>query len=60
MTSSTATLQFNKWNVLTVTQAKGLEFGTAFVISGSMNDNEKYIVYTRALDELYVCELLVC
>lgn len=44
----------NKWNLMTVEQVKGLEFGTVFALSGRMSMNEKYIAYTRALDELYV------
>lgn len=44
----------NKWNVMTVAQSRGLEFSTVISISGNMTENEKYISYTRALDELYV------
>lgn len=44
----------NKWNLMTVEQAKGLEFRTVFAVTGRMDENEKYIAYTRALDELYV------
>ena len=44
----------NKWNVLTIDQAKGLEFETVIVLSGRMTENEKYIAYTRALNELYI------
>jgi len=47
----------NKWNLMTVEQVKGLEFGTVFALSGRMSTNEKYIAYTRALDELYVYNL---
>ena len=43
-----------KWNIITVEEAKGLEFSTVMVISGNMTPNEKYIAYTRALDELLV------
>ena len=39
---------------MTAEQAKGLEFETVFAVTGRMSENEKYIVYTRALDELYV------
>ncbi len=45
-----------KWNLLTVTQSKGLEFETVIVTSGAMTKNEQYIAYTRALDELYLFE----
>lgn len=41
-------------SVLSVQQAKGLEFDTAFVIDAGMDHNEKYIAYSRALSELYI------
>lgn len=50
-------IQINKWNLMTAEQVKGLEFGTVFALSGRMSMNEKYIAYTRALDELYVFDL---
>lgn len=46
----------NKANVLTVRQAKGLEYDTVFVYDDGMNKNEKYIAYTRALSELYIIQ----
>ena len=46
----------NKWNLVTVDQVKGLEFETVIAISGRMSRNERYVSYTRALDELYVYE----
>ena len=49
----------SQWNLLTVDQAKGLEFETVIAISGRMTKNEKYIAYTRALDELYVCDIQI-
>ena len=54
MTKGSVELQRTKWNLMTVEQSKGLEFETVFAISGRMSENEKYITYTRALDELYV------
>jgi hypothetical protein len=48
-----------RWNLITVSDAKGLEFRNVIVISGRMTENEKYIAYTRALDELIVFEKLV-
>lgn len=59
MTSEVVELQKNKWNLMTVEQAKGLEFETVFAVSGRMSPNEKYIAYTRALDELYVYDDVV-
>lgn len=43
-----------KWNLMTIDQAKGLEFETVFVLSGAMTKNEEYIAYTRALDKLII------
>ena len=37
-----------------VQEAKGLEFETVLVDDINMNENEKYVAYTRALDSLYV------
>lgn len=54
MTGDLVEVQKNKWNLMTAEQAKGLEFETVFAVSGRMSENEKYIAYTRALDELYV------
>lgn len=57
MTEKQVELRRNKWNLMTVEQAKGLEFETVFAVSGRMSENEKYITYTRALDELYVYDI---
>lgn len=54
MTGELVELQRTKWNLMTIEQAKGLEFETVFAVTGRMSENEKYIAYTRALDELYV------
>ena len=54
ITSKPSELLPDKWNVLTIDQAKGLEFETAIVLSGRMTENEKYIAYTRALNNLYL------
>jgi hypothetical protein len=47
------------WNLITVNDAKGLEFRSVVAISARMTENEKYIAYTRALDELFVFEQIV-
>jgi len=49
-----ADLVANRWNMMTVEQAKGLEFNTVFAVSHNMGENEKYVAFTRALDCLYV------
>lgn len=54
ITNAGKSISQSKWNILLVSQTKGLEFKCVFVLSGAMIDNEKYIAYTRALDELYV------
>lgn len=43
-----------KKRIFQIDDAKGLEFSTVIVLSGRMSRNEKYIAYTRALDELFV------
>lgn len=43
-----------KWNIVSIADAKGLEFKSVIAISGLMTENEKYIAYTRALDELTI------
>jgi len=48
-------LDKGKWNILLVNDSKGLEFNTVIVFDNLMSRNQRYIAYTRALDELYVC-----
>lgn len=54
MTDGAINIHRTKWNVITIDDAKGLEFRTVIVLSGRMSHNEKYIAFTRALDGLYV------
>lgn len=42
--------------VLAVEESKGLEFDAVIVLTNEMNENEKYISYTRALDNLIISE----
>ena len=49
-------LSRTKWNLMTVAQAKGIEFNSVIVIDSRMTEHEKYISYTRALDRLLICE----
>ena len=46
----------NKINIMSVYESKGLEFSSVVVIDEGLNDGEKYIAYTRALNELAVIE----
>ena len=41
-------------SVMDILEVKGLEFDTAFVFDEDMDENERYISYTRALSELYI------
>lgn len=54
MTIDEFSLHRTRWNIINIDDAKGLEFSTVIVLSGRMSRNEKYIAYTRALDELFV------
>lgn len=47
-------VQAGKISVLSTTSAKGLEFDLAVVIPTGMVDNEKYIAYTRAVEQLII------
>ena len=38
----------------TISQVKGIEFDSVIVFDNDMTENEKYIAYTRALNELYI------
>ena len=46
----------SKINIMTVYESKGLEFTSVAVAPEGMNDSEKYIAYTRALNELAIIE----
>jgi superfamily I DNA/RNA helicase len=47
----------NCYNVLTVTQAKGLEFEKVVVIDKNMTRNQLYVACTRAIRDLAVVNL---
>lgn len=59
MTGDEFSAHRTRWNIITVDEAKGLEFSSVVALSGNMTPNEKYIAYTRALDELMVFDNLV-
>ena len=50
------TVDSEKISLMTVKEIKGLEFDVVFVYEYSMTNNEKYIAYTRPLNELYVID----
>ena len=54
MTGEDFAIHLTRWNIISIEDAKGLEFTSVIAISGRMSDNEKYIAYTRALDELII------
>ncbi len=51
------TVDVKKISVITVEEAKGLEFDAVLVVDNYMNVNERYIAYTRALDNLVITTL---
>ena len=46
----------SKINIMTVYESKGLEFTAVAVVEEGLSDSEKYIAYTRALNDLAVVE----
>ena len=42
-----------------ISQVKGIEFDSVIVFDNDMTENEKYIAYTRALNELYIVNGIV-
>lgn len=44
-------------SVITVEESKGMEFDAVLVIQNDMTPNERYISYTRALDNLIISEI---
>ena len=54
MTGEDFAIHHTRWNIININDAKGLEFSSVIVLSGRMTKNQKYIAYTRALDDLYV------
>lgn len=54
MSDSENTIAVGKVNVVSVQQAKGLEFEKVWVIESGMNKNELYVAMSRALNELTI------
>ena len=54
MTGDDFNIHQTRWNIINIDDAKGLEFRSVIVLAGKMSRNEKYIAYTRALDELLI------
>lgn len=59
MTSEDFSIHRTRWNIIQINDAKGLEFSSVIAISGRMSKNQKYIAYTRALDDLYVYDEII-
>lgn len=53
---SSDVVTITKASLLSVRQAKGLEFDSVFVFDTKMSRNERYIAYSRALSELYIVD----
>ncbi|MBQ8406180.1 MAG: hypothetical protein IJX09_05960, partial [Clostridia bacterium] len=49
-------LSKSKINIMTVYESKGLEFTSVVVVEDGLSESERYIAYTRALNELAVIE----
>ena len=47
-------IEYNQLNVITVSLSKGLEFEKVYVYDHNMTNSEKYVAYTRALNELNI------
>lgn len=56
MTGEEHSLHQTRWNIINIDEAKGLEFTSVIVLAGRMSRNQRYIAYTRAMDDLYVYE----
>jgi DNA helicase IV len=54
MTDEDFDIHRTRWNIISIDDAKGLEFSSVIVLSGRMSRNERYIAFTRALDDLYI------
>lgn len=54
MTAEDFSIHRTRWNIMNIDEAKGLEFNSVIVLSGRMTRNQRYIAFTRALDDLYV------
>ena len=54
MTGEEFSIHRTRWNIIKIDDAKGLEFSSVIVLAGRMSRNQKYIAFTRALDDLYV------
>ncbi len=46
----------SKINIMSVYESKGLEFTSVVVVEAGLSESERYIAYTRALNELAVME----
>jgi DNA helicase IV len=50
-------LRSNNYEVYSVKTAKGLEFSKVLVIEEDFNLTEKYVAYTRTLDNLFIYKI---
>lgn len=59
ITTEDVSIHHTRWNIININDAKGLEFSSVIVLSNRMSRNEKYIAYTRALDELFIYDKFI-
>ena len=59
LTEEEFSLHSTRWNIINIDDAKGLEFSSVIVLAGRMSRNQRYIAYTRALDELFVYQNVI-
>lgn len=50
-------IELNDYDVYNVSEVKGMEYETVFVIPNGMTDNEMYVSYSRALNKLFLLDI---
>ena len=50
-------IELSGYDVYNVSEVKGMEYETVFVIPDGMSDNELYVSYSRALNKLFLLDI---
>ena len=50
-------IELNGYDIYNVSEVKGMEYETVFVIPNGMSDNELYVSYSRALNKLFLLDI---
>jgi len=50
-------IRLNGYDIYNVSEVKGMEYETVFVIPNGMSDNELYVSYSRALNKLFLLDI---